>query len=219
MAEAKSDMLPFAADALHTNALAAPNDAALKEGGADYYGLHQVILELGRSILTPGSRVLDLHCDLRTLMPLVMEHEDLCKFVVLSPTEERNWICFDRLRTRVKLGFVDAAHLSLQDGFPEIYARLMLSLNALGDLTISRRVEVLESMHRRLERDGAAVVMEMVETEGDRVQSHRAFGHPVFRKRRSWSAAEWESALIAAGFGNVTKIWSDERRVAWLVRK
>ncbi len=71
MAEAKSEDLPFAADALHTNALAAPVDAAFKEGEAGYYGLSQEIQRIGRSCLTPGARVVDLRCDLNLVMPLI----------------------------------------------------------------------------------------------------------------------------------------------------
>jgi hypothetical protein len=218
MAEAKSEMLPFAADALHTNALAASNDAALIEGGADYYGLRQTILGIGRSCLTPGSRVVDLRCDLETLMPLVQEHEDLCKFVALSPTEEESWVCFDRLRTRVRLGFVDAAHLDLRERFPEVSARMVLALEALSDLSASRRLEVAESVRRRLERSGAAIFMEQVEPEGD--GSAQFILDPMNRrKRRAWSAVDWESFFMKAGFSTVTRIWSDGGRMAWMLKR
>lgn len=218
MAEAKSEMLPFAADALHTNALAAPQGAAFIEGGADYYGLRQVVMEIGRACLTPGSRVVDLRCDLGMLMPLVQEHEDLCKFVALSPTQEENWTCFDRFRTRVNLGFMDAAQLDLRERFPEISARMMLALGALSELSASRRLEVAESMRRRLERSGVAIVMENVEVEGDD-PAHLILDPMNRRKRRAWSAAEWESFFMKAGFSSATQIWSDAGRMAWMLKK
>lgn len=210
MAEAKTDILPFAAGALHTSALAASNDAAMIEGGAEYRGLCQVVLDIGRSILSPGSRVVDLRCDLDLLMPLISEHEDLCRFVALSPTAEESWKCFDRLRTRVRLGFVDAARLDLADGFPEISARMLLALDALSDLPEKRRAEVVESMHRRLERNGTGVIMESVEAE---------IAPGLRRKRRLWSAAEWESLFTQAGFRSVQRLWTDGERMAWTVRK
>jgi len=218
MAEAKSEILPFAADALHTSALAASHDAAFIEGGADYYGLRQVVMEIGRACLTPGSRVVDLRCDLATLMPLMHEHEDLCKFVVLSHTEEQSRTCFDLLRTRVRLGFVDAAQLDLRDRFPEVSARMLLALGALTELSASRRLEVAESMRRRLERSGAAIVMEQVGSEGD--EGAQFLLDPVNRrKRRIWSAAEWESLFLKTGFSTVTRIWSDGGRMAWMLKK
>lgn len=216
MAEANSEMLPFAADALHTNALATSNDVAFNEGGAGYYGLRQVILDVGRSCLVPGSRVVDLRCDLPMLLPLLMEHEDLCKFVVLSPTEEESWKCFDRLRTRVRAGFVDAAILDLDEGFPEVSARMMLSLQALSDLTGERRMKVLGSMHRRLERGGVGIVMERVADETLEHEDAAQFARP---KRRPLSTSEWESLMTSAGFRSVKRIWSDGICVAWLLKK
>lgn len=210
MAEAKSEDLPFAADALHTNALAAPVDAAFKEGGAGYYGLSQEIQRIGRSCLTPGARVVDLRCDLNVVMPLIEQNEDLCRFTLLSPDKESGFHCFDKMRTRVRLGFVDAARLDLEDNFPEISARMVLALGALGDLSEKRRVEIVESMHRRLERNGAGVIMEAIETEiapGPR------------RKRPMWSAAEWEAVFKHAGFRNVHRLWTDGGRMAWSVKK
>lgn len=194
MAEAKTDILPFAAGALHTSALAASNDVAMIEGGAEYRGLCQVVLDIGRSILSPGSRVVDLRCDLDLLMPLISEHEDLCRFVALSPTAEESWKCFDRLRTRVRLGFVDAACLNLKDSFPELSARMIIAKDALLDLPEARRAEVLRSIRGRLERSGAAVV---VEGSSDDME-------PLFRE---------------SGFGSVTRVWSDGNNVAWLIRK
>lgn len=210
MAEAKSEDLPFAADALHTNALAASVDVAFKEGEAGYYGLSQEIQRIGRSCLTPGSRVVDLRCDLEVVMPLIEENEDLCRFTLLSPDEDAGFRCFDRMRTRVRLGFVDAAQLDLGESFPEISARLVLALGALGELPEKRRMEVAESMHRRLERDGEGVIMEAVETEMS----------PTPRgKRRLWSAAEWESLLGQAGFRSVQRLWDGGGRMAWSVKK
>ncbi len=210
MAEAKSEDLPFTADALHTNALAAPVDAAFKEGEAGYYGLSQEIQRIGRSCLTPGARVVDLRCNLRTVMPLIEENEDLCRFTLLSPDEDSGFRCFDKMRTRVRLGFVDAARLDLGENFPEISARMVLALDALGDLPEKRRVEVVESMHRRLERNGAGVIMESVEAE---------IAPGLRRKRRLWSAAEWESLFRQAGFRSVQRLWTDGDRMAWSVKK
>jgi hypothetical protein len=199
MAEAKSELLPFPADALHTDALAKSKDVAFDEVGAGYCGLRQAIIDVGRSCLTPGSRVVDLRCDLPVLMPLMIEHEDLCKFVVLSPTEKESWKCFDRLRTRVRAGFVDTACLDLRERFPEVSTRMILSLQALGGLDGGRRAEVLRSMHRRLEKGGAAIVMESVADES--------------------LAEEWESLMASAGFHSVKRTWSDGIRVAWILRK
>ncbi len=208
MAEAKSEDLPFAADALHTNALAAPVDAAFKEGEAGYYGLSQEIQRIGRSCLTPGARVVDLRCDPNLVMPLIEENEDLCRFTLLSPDEEGGFRCFDRMRTRVRLGFVDAARIDLEESFPEISARMVLALGALGELPEKRRSEVVESMRRRLERNGAGVIMEPVETDLS-----------LGRKGRLWSAAEWESLLRNAGFRSVQRLWTDGSRMAWSVKK
>ncbi|MCX6651601.1 MAG: hypothetical protein NT131_08130 [Methanomassiliicoccales archaeon] len=210
MTEANSEMLSFAADALHTNALATSKDVAFNEVGAGYYGLRLAIMDVGRSCLTPGSRVVDLRCDLPVLMPLVLEHEDLCKFVVLSPTADESWKCFDRLRARVRAGFVDATCLDLREGFPEVSARMMLSLQALGELSEGRRAKVLESMRRRLEKGGAAIFMERVEEEA---------GPQVRRKRPSLSAKDWEALLTSAGFSSINRIWSDGESVAWVLRK
>lgn len=210
MAEAKKQDLPFAADALHTDALAAPIDAAFKEGEAGYYGLSQEIQRIGRACLTPGARVVDLRCDLNVIMPLIEENEDLCRFTLLSPDEAEGFRCFDKMRTRVRLGFVDAATVDLEERFPEISARMVLALGALGDLPEKRRMEIAESMHRRLERNGTGVIMETIE-EG--IAGGRG------RKRRLWSAAEWESLFVHAGFRNVQRLWSDGGRMAWSVKK
>ncbi|MDD1772237.1 MAG: hypothetical protein LUQ09_04885 [Methanomassiliicoccales archaeon] len=212
MAEAKTSILPFAAGALHTNALAASNDAALREGGAEYYGLQQVILDIGRSILSPGSRVIDLRCDIGTLMPLIAEHEDLCRFVVLSPTAEESWKCFDKLRTRVRFGFVDAACLDLRVSFPELSARMIIAKDALSDLSEERLSEVMVSIRRRLERNGAALVVEDVPDDADE-------SAPARKKRRGRSADEWESLFKRTGFSSITIVWSDGEKVAWLIRK
>lgn len=212
MAEAKTDILPFAAGALHTNALAASNDAASREGGAEYYGLRQVILDIGRSILSPGSRVIDLRCDIATLMPLIAEHEDLCRFVVLSPTAEESWKCFDKLRNRVRFGFVDAARLDLRVSFPELSARMIIAMDALSDLPDERLSEVVGSIRRRLERNGAALVVEDVTDDAET-------SVPARKRPRAWSADAWESFFIRTGFSSVTIVWSDGEKVAWLIRK
>jgi hypothetical protein len=210
MAEAKPDALPFAADALHTTALAASPDAALIEGEAGYYGLSRAVLEIGRSCLTPGARVVDLRCDLRVVMPLIEEHEDLCRFTLLSPDEESYLQCFDRMRTRVRLGFVDTAQIDLAERFPEVSARLFLALGALGDLSEGRRAEVARSMHRRLERDGVGLVMERV---------GREIGTSSRDERPLWSALEWEALFRHAGFRTVQRLWGDGESMLWLVRK
>ncbi len=210
MAEAKSEDLPFAADALHTNALAASIDAAFKEGGAGYFGLSQEIQRIGRSCLTPGARVVDLRCDLNVVIPLIEENEDLCRFTLLSPDEDSGFHCFDKMRIRVRLGFVDAAQMDLAEGFPEISARMVLALGALGDLPEKRRVEIVESMHRRLERNGAGVIMETIET---------GIAPGLRRKMPMWSAAEWESVFKQAGFRNIQRLWTDGDRMAWSVKK
>ena len=210
MAEAKSEDLPFAADALHTNALAASVDAAFKEGEAGYYGLSQQIQRIGRSCLTPGARVVDLRCDLGLVMPLIEENEDLCRFTLLSPDDDRGFRTFDMMRTRVRLGFVDAARLDLEEGFPEISARMVLAIGALGDLPEKRRMEIAESMHRRLERNGAGVIVETIGTE---------IAPGLRRKKPLWSAAEWESLFKNAGFRSIQRLWTDGDRMAWSVKK
>lgn len=210
MAEAKPDALPFAADALHTTVLAASPGAALIEGEAGYYGLSRIVLEIGRACLTPGARVVDLRCDLRAVMPLIEEHEDLCRFTLLSPDEEDRFQCFDRMRTRVRLGFVDTAQIDLAERFPEVSARLLLALGALGDLPEGRRAEVVRSMHRRLERDGAALVMERV---------GMGIGPAGQDERSPWSVLEWEALFRHAGFRTVQRLWGDGEHVLWQVRK
>ena len=65
-------------------------------------------------------------------------------------------------------------------------------------------------MHRRLERNGAGVIMEIVETE---------IAPGLRRKRPMWSAAEWESR---SGIGRVPyrqETWTDGDRMAWTLRK
>ncbi len=112
------------------------------------------------------------------------------------------------MRTRVRLGFVDAAQIDLEESFPEISARMVLALGALGELPEKRRSEVVESMRRRLERNGAGVIMEPVETDIS-----------LGRQGRLWSAAEWESLLRNAGFRSVQRLWTDGSRMAWSVKK
>jgi hypothetical protein len=73
-------------------------------------------------------------------------------------------------------------------------------------------------MRRRLERDGAAIVMEDVAAEEDD-PTHMALDPLTRRKRRAWSTAEWESLFVKAGFSSVTRIWSDGGRMAWMLRK
>ncbi|HNX47595.1 MAG TPA: hypothetical protein PLC39_03855 [Methanomassiliicoccales archaeon] len=210
MAEAKKQDLPFAADALHTTALATPFIVAFNEGEAGYYGLSHEIQRIGRSCLTPGARVVDLRCDLNLVMPIIEENEDLCRFTLLSPDERSGFRCFDKLRTRVRLGFVDAAQLDLNEGFPEVSARMVLAIGALGGLSERRRTEVADSMHRRMERNGVGVIMEVVETD---------VAPGLRRKRPLWSAAEWESLFKNAGFRSVQRLWTDGERMAWTVKK
>jgi hypothetical protein len=100
--------------------------------------------------------------------------------------------------------------LDLEERFPEISARMVLALGALGDLTEKRRVEILESMHRRLERNGTGVIMETVET---------GIAPGLRRKRPLWSAAEWEAVFKHAGFRSVQRLWTDGDRMAWSVKK
>lgn len=210
MAEARSDASPFTAEDMHTIALAAPRRAALMESVSDYYGLSRCVLEVGRSCITPGARVLDLRCDLRAVMPLIHEHEDLCRFTLLSPDEESCFRCFDRLRVRVGLGFVETVELDLAHAFPELSARMVISLGALGHLSERRRVEVAECVHRRLERNGAVVVMEFI---GDEIERGGR------GKRRPWSAMEWESLFRHAGFRETKRIWTDGERMVWSLGK
>jgi hypothetical protein len=80
----------------------------------------------------------------------------------------------------------------------------------MSDLPERRRVEVAESIHRRLERNGAGVIMEAVET---------GIAPAPRGKRRLWSASEWESLLKQAGFRTVQRLWTDGGRMAWSVKK
>jgi len=219
MAATRSETSPFPADALHINALSTSNDAELKMGGAEYYGLQQAISEVGRTFLVPGSRLLDLRCNPSLVMPLIEEHEDLCRFTLLSPDPAEGRVCFESVRTRVGLGFVDAGVLDLRERFPDLSARMILAIDALGDLPSNRRVEVLEAVHRRLERCGAALVMEKVSMEAELAEDHQHPGGIPRPKRRPWSAAEWESLFRDAGFRTVVRTWSGGDRVAWLLRK
>ncbi len=219
MAATRSETLPFPADALHINALSTSKDAELNVGGAEYYGFLQAITEVGRTFLAPGSRLLDLRCDLSLTLPIIEEHEDLCRFTLLSSDPVEGRVCFDSMRTRIGLGFVDAGVLDLHERFPDLSARMILAVNALSDLSSFRRMEIAEAMHRRLERCGAAVVMESVGMEADIAEDHQHVGGISRPKRRPWSAAEWESLFRNAGFRTVVRIWSGGDRVAWMIRK
>ena len=88
---------------------------------------------MGRSCLIPGSRVVDLRCDLNRADASDQEHEDMCRFVVLSPYEKESWKCFDRLRTRVRPASSTRPVWTLQEGFPEVSTRMVLSLRPLAD--------------------------------------------------------------------------------------
>ena len=210
MAEAKSEELPFAAEALHNDALAAPHDVALEEGEAGYYGLSREIQRIGRSCLVPGSRVVDLRCDLRIVKPLIEDNEDLCRFTLISPDDRSGFQCFHEMRTRVRLGFVDTACLDLSERFPEVSARMFIAMGALGQLSERRREEVAESLHRRLERNGTGVIVEMISADA---------GLGARWNRRLWSAVEWEALLRNAGFGKVERLWTDGQRMAWSIGK
>ncbi|MBN1109242.1 MAG: hypothetical protein JXA45_00630 [Methanomassiliicoccales archaeon] len=216
MAEAKSESLPFAAVALHNNALAAFNEAAMREGGAYYYGLQQAVLELGRHCLIPGSRVVALDCHIDLLMPLVLEHEDLCRFVVLSPEQERTWKCFDLLRTRVRLGFVDVACLDLEKDFPHLSGRMFLCLGAFDAMLPRRRKEVLGSIRRHLERGGVAMVGARVVHDPDHMGLEGAGND---HRNGDWSVGEWEACFQEAGFAKATRIYCDSDRIVWALER
>lgn len=197
MAEANSEAVAMHQ---HTNALPASGCAAMQRGTPQHYALREAIFRAGQECLRPQSRMLDLHCGEGDFVePFIERNEDLCRFVLLDPSEEKVRACSSRFHVRAHLGYVIPGGMDLANGFPELSSSLMLCVLGLSPLDLERREEVLEKAHRHLERGGGLIVVEELRDEE--------------------TCASWQDALHRAGFRQAERIWSSGRTCAWMAKK
>ena len=231
MAEARTEMMPMPAIALRTKTNAMPSKTAMMRGSSEYYSLRATILDVGKAFLEPQGRVLDLNCaDGRWSEPLVQFFGTSQRFIALSSDMEDAYSCLDRFRLQVRLGEMEVGTLDLGERFPEISARLTISVNGLGALSNVRRREVLGMIRTCLERKGAFLIIERVETMEERLAAlHPAHAEMALGDRtgrqdmdkpsRLWSAAHWEEELREAGFQRIERIWASGHYMGWLASK
>lgn len=175
------------------------NDAH-EMGSPQYHSLRQAVFQAGQPLVTPGCRIVDLHCGRgEFLEPFIERNEDLCRFIMLDPSTENVQVCMERFHMRMHLGFVRPGRLDLTHSFPDISSRLTLCAGGLSPLPMDRRIEVLGNVRRHLEKGGAFIMVEELLREED--------------------CASWHGSLTEAGFSHVERIWSSGRVCAWMARK
>jgi hypothetical protein len=231
VAEARTEMMPMPAIALSTKTVAMPSKTAMMRGSSEYYSLRATILDVGKAFLEPQARVLDLNCaDGRWSEPLVQYFGYSQRFIALSSDAEDANACLDRFRLQARLSEMEVGTLDLGESFPEIAARLTISVNGLGALTNARRREVLGMIRKCLERKGAFLMIERVETMEERLAAlHPAHAGMALDDRtgrkdrekpsRPWSVPHWEEELREAGFHRIERIWASGHYVGWLASK
>jgi len=231
VAEARTEMMPMPAIALRTKTSAMPSKTAMMRGSSEYYSLRATILDVGKAFLEPQGRVLDLNCaDGCWSEPLVQHFGSSQRFIALSSNMEDVDACLGRFRLQVRLGEMEVGTLDIGERFPKIASRLTISVNGLGILSNVRRQEVLGLIRTCLERKGAFLMIERVETMDDRlaallpVHAEMALddrkGHKDREKpTRLWSANHWEEELREAGFSRVERVWASGSYVGWLASK
>jgi hypothetical protein len=231
VAEARTEMMPMPAIALRTKTNAMPSKTAMMRGSSEYYSLRATILDVGKAFLEPQGRVLDLNCaDGCWSEPLVQHFGFSQRFIALSSNEEEVNACLNRFRLQVRLGEMEVGTLDLGERFPKNASRLIISVNGLGVLSNVRRQEVLGMIKTCLERKGAFLMIERVETVEERLaallpaHADMALDERTGRKDREitsrlWSAPHWEEELREAGFRRIDRIWASGPYVGWLASK
>jgi hypothetical protein len=231
VAEARTEMMPMPAIALRTKTNAMPSKTAMMRGSSEYYSLRATILDVGKAFLEPQGRVLDLNCaDGCWSEPLVQHFGFSQRLIALSSNEEDVNACLNRFRLQVRLGEMEVGTLDLGERFPKITSRLIISVNGLGVLSNVRRQEVLGMIRTCLERKGAFLMIERVETVEERLaallpaHADMALEERTGRKDREitsrlWSAPHWEEELREAGFRHIDRIWASGPYVGWLASK
>ncbi len=231
MAEARTEMMPMPAIALRTKTNAMPSKTAMMRGSSEYYSLRATILDVGKAFLEPQGRVLDLNCaDGCWSEPLIQHFGFSQKFIALSSNADDVNACLDRFRLRVRLGEMEVGTLDIKERFPKIASQLIISVNGLGVLSNVRRQEVLGMIRTCLERKGAFLMIERVETMEERLaallptHADMALDDRAGRKGREMparllSATHWEEELREAGFRRIERLWTSGPYVGWLASK
>jgi hypothetical protein len=232
VAEARTEMMPIPAIALRTKTNATPSMMAMMRGSSEYYSLRATILDVGRRFLDPQCRVVDLACaDGCWSEPLVQHLGCSQRFIALTNSPEDAEACLGRFRMCVRLGHVEVGQLDLNERFPDVASRLTISVNGLGRLKAERRSEVLGLVRKHLERKGAFLLVEKVETLDERLMALMPSHHGELSQmeeterfarafsRRRLSAGQWEEELNEAGFDKVERVWSSGQYIAWLATK
>ena len=125
---------------------------------------------------------------------------------------------------------MEVGTLDLRERFPRIASRLTISVNGLGILSNIRRQEVLGMIRTCLERKGAFLMIERVETMDERLAALLpTHGEMTLDDRtghkdreipaRLLSATHWEEELREAGFHRIERIWASGPYVGWLASK
>jgi len=203
MAEANSHLTHAATLPLHEETLAAFSGPEIETGTPEYLSLRHAMIGAANKLVAPGSRVLDLQCnDGRWIAPFVENFGGICRFVALSPDPDHRQSCMDRFRSDARQGSMEIGCLDINEDFPAVSARVVLSAFALSKMSSERRLEVLRSVRKRVEKEGALILVEKVSS-----------GHEGNSK--GLSSGQWEGSLAEAGFKRVEVIWRRGPFVAW----
>lgn len=208
-------------------------DDMLRRSVPDYEAMRRVVVEIGRSLIQPGTDVVDLGCSRGESLAPFVDPSVRCVGVEVSPPMLA--AARQRFASELESGLVELHSLDLREGYPDVRASLTLLTLTLQFIPVEERPRVLAAVRRHTVEGGGLVLVEKVTGGSPRLdellrrlheQRKLECGYTreeVDRKRMSLagvlvplSASENERLLREAGFVEVECVWRSLNFAAWV---
>lgn len=189
--------------------------------------MRQMVFELGRQFVTPGTDIVDLGCSLGdSLAPFIRHFNADNRYLGVEVSEPMLKKFEARFAEEISAALVRACRIDLGRVYPSAHSSLTLSILTLQFLPEVRRPGLLKEIYASTERGGALILVEKVlgataELNGLMVARYHAlkkangYSWPEIEKKRlslqnvlmPLSSQQNEALLRAAGFVEVDCFW------------
>ncbi len=208
-------------------------DDMLRRSVPDYEAMRRVVVEIGRSLIQPGTDVVDLGCSRGDSLAPFVDRSVRCVGVEVSPPMLA--AARQRFAEELESGLVELHALDLRDDYPDARASLTLLTLTLQFIPPEERPRILAAVKAHTVEGGGLVLVEKVAGGSvwldellSRLHERRKLDggytrEEVDRKRMSLAgvlvplgASQNEQLLRDAGFAEIECVWRSLNFAAWV---
>lgn len=211
----------------------------LKRSIPQYGVMRQVVFDVGRRFVQPGTDIVDLGCSLGdAIAPFLAEYGGNNRYIGVELSRAMLEACRLRFCEEIASGLVQVHELDLRSGYPKVCSSVTLAILTLQFLPIECRLRIVQHARRCLVDGGAFIMVEKIlgATAGldalmvERYhQLKREAGYTqeaIDRKRYALEGvlvpmtARWNEELLArGGFAQIDCVWRWMNFAAWVAVK